>query len=126
MQNFPLIFFMGQHFWQLFFIVFMATFTIFSTQIIIPVCEPLNPKSEPVIHHYWVLNVNNNFLYAPHVECEVTYVFPYSLVCVLCVLQHCYLGVVYVMHLFPWIRNLRSTGVNKCWGFRFCCFFKKL
>jgi hypothetical protein len=36
----------------------MATFTIFSTQIIIPVCEPLNPKSEPVIHHYWVLNVN--------------------------------------------------------------------
>jgi hypothetical protein len=34
----------------------MATFTIFSTQIIIHVCESLNPKSEP--DHYWVLNVN--------------------------------------------------------------------
>jgi hypothetical protein len=29
-----------------------------STQIIFHVCEPVNPKSENVIHHYWVLNVN--------------------------------------------------------------------
>jgi hypothetical protein len=31
---------------------------VFAQQILIPVCEPLNPKLEVVVHLYWVLNIN--------------------------------------------------------------------
>jgi hypothetical protein len=31
---------------------------LFAQQILILVCEPLNPKSEVVVHHYWVFNIN--------------------------------------------------------------------